>query len=86
MAIVIDNPSQAQTAEWMGYPSVANMNADHDSYHARLCAWLGIPSASLKIARGEPVTSTERERADYEEQAVLHLQRFVQQSRNMGVI
>jgi hypothetical protein len=65
----------------MGYATVEQMNAEHDQLHADLCAWLGIESQSLRIARGEPLTEAERELSYYEEDAVLHVQRFRQMAR-----
>lgn len=79
---------KAQTAAWMGYPpgitGIAAMDAEHDGWHQRLCDWLGIRSTSMMIARGEPTTGPEQRLAGYEEDAVLHVQRFIQQARNMG--
>lgn len=70
--------TQAETAEWMGYgDDVAAMNRDHDPLHARLCAWAGTDSVSLRIARGEDVTVVEQEIAWREEDAVLHVQRWL---------
>lgn len=81
---------KAETAAWMGYPAglagIAEMDRDHDPLHQRLCDWLGIRSTSMMIARGEPVTGAEQRLAGYEEDAVLHLQRFIQRARNAGEI
>ena len=68
----------------MGYPSVDEMTAEHDALHASLCEWLGLPSNSMKIARGEEVTEAERELSYYEEDAVLHVQRFRQMARRLA--
>ncbi len=65
---------QAATARWMGYPDAAAMNREHDRTHAALCAWVGVPSHSLACARGEP---HDERLAGIEEDAVLHLQRFL---------
>jgi hypothetical protein len=67
----------------MGYQTVEEMNAEHDPLHADLCAWLGIESQSLKIAHGEGLTDVQRELSWYEEDAVLHVQRFRQMARNL---
>lgn len=65
--------TQEETAEWMGC-SVDEMNAHHDSLHQLLCDWLGFESHALRTARGEPANY---HLANYEEDAVLHLQRFI---------
>lgn len=65
---------QAETAKWMGYPSAVEMNRDHDPLHESLCRWLGVPSHSMACARGEPHDAA---LASFEEDAVLHLQRFM---------
>lgn len=70
--------TQAETAAWMGYgDDVDAMNAAHDPLHASLCAWAGVDSVSLRIARGEAVTAAEQEIAWREEDAVLHVQRWL---------
>lgn len=82
------NADKATTAAWMGYPpglaGIAQMDAAHDSLHASLCDWLGIRSTSLMIARGEPVTGDQQRLAGHEEDAVLHVQKFIQHARNLG--
>lgn len=68
----------------MGYtgPDAADrMNAEHDPLHAALCRWLGLTSQSLRIAAGEALTPAEHKLAAYEEDAVLHVQRFRQMAR-----
>ena len=65
---------QAATARWMGYPDADAMNAAHDPLHRALCRWLGIPSHSLRNAAGEPHDAA---LAALEEDAVLHVQRFM---------
>lgn len=65
---------QAATARWMGYPDAAAMNRDHDPLHEALCRWLGIPSHAMLAARGE---AHDGALAAMEEDAVLHLQRFM---------
>jgi hypothetical protein len=67
----------------MGYATTDEMNAEHDRLHADLCSWLGIESQSLKVARGESLTEGHRELACYEEDAVLHVQRFRQMARKL---
>lgn len=67
---------QAETAAWMGYATADDMNADHDALHAAMCKWLGVPSHSLLQAAGEP---HDAHLAWIEENAVLHLQRFMRQ-------
>ena len=81
---------KATTAAWMGYPpgltGIVQMDAEHYPLHQALCDWLGIRSTSMMIARGEPVTGPEQRLAGYEEDAVLHVQRFIQHARNAGEI
>ena len=74
--------TQEETAKWMGYDSVADMNAEHDNLHAKICNFLEIPSYALKVAKGENLTYEEYCIANYEEDAVLMLQRFIQQYNN----
>lgn len=67
---------QQSTADWIGC-SVEQMNAQHDKLHQALCDWLGIESQALRVARGENLTHEEYCLANYEEDAVLHLQRLM---------
>lgn len=82
------NADKATTAKWMGYgesrEAIKAMDRDHDGIHASLCRWLGIPSHSLMIARGEQVSPKQQRLAGYEEDAVLTLQRMIQHFRNEG--
>jgi hypothetical protein len=71
---------QDATAEWMGYPDAAAMNRDHDTLHAELCRWLGVTSHSMRLASGATLTPEESTLAALEEDAVLHLQRFMRHS------
>jgi hypothetical protein len=68
---------QAATARWMGYPNAAAMNRDHDALHRALCAWLGVTSHAIRDAAGVPLTREEATLAALEEDAVLHVQRFM---------
>lgn len=90
MKVLPHNADKATTAKWMGYPQglagIAAMDRDHDPLHERLCDWLGIPSTSMKIARGGAVTGAEQRLAGYEEDAVLYLQRFIQHARLAGAL
>jgi hypothetical protein len=70
--------SKRALAEWMRYPSVEAMDADHDALHADLSLLLGITSQSLRLAAGETLTSDEQDVAACEEAAVLHVQRWLQ--------
>ena len=72
---------QAVTARWMGYPDAAAMNAQHDPLHRSLCTWLGVTSHALRDAAGEALTEGERYLAALEEDAVLHLQKFICHAR-----
>lgn len=77
-----------ETAAWMGYrgpDAVARMDAEHDSLHRALCAWLGLDSQSMRVAAGETLTEREHALACYEEDAVLHVQRFRQMARELGL-
>lgn len=67
---------QVAIAEWMGC-SVERMNAHHDQLHAWLSARAGLPSFSLKQSRSEQLTPDEAAIAAAEEDAVLHLQRYL---------
>lgn len=64
---------QREMAEWVGY-SVREMNDNHDATHDLLCRFLEVKSHSLMAARGEEY---DRESAELEEAAVLHVQRFM---------
>ena len=63
-------------AEWLGC-SVERMERHHDRIHAWLAERAGVPSYSLKVARGEPLTEAERRIAAAEEDATLQLQRYL---------
>jgi hypothetical protein len=67
---------QLDMSEWLGY-SVYEMNRDHDRLHAELCKWLGIESQALRVARGDKLSHEEHCLANWEEDAVLYLQRFI---------
>jgi hypothetical protein len=68
---------QRALAEWMGYPTLRQMNADHDKFHEWLADWMSDSSRSLAVARGEKLSERDYMLACLEEEAVLHLQRFV---------
>lgn len=68
---------QAATARWMGYPDADAMNAAHDPLHRSLCRWLGVTSHAMREAAGESLTREEQTLANMEEDAVMHLQRFI---------
>lgn len=67
---------QREIAAWVGC-SVEQLNRDHDALHARLASWTALPSQSLRIAAGEALTPDEHRLAALEEDAVLHLQRYL---------
>jgi hypothetical protein len=69
---------KAALAEWMKYPSVDAMDADHDELHERICRAFGVPSFSLAKARGHKLTAIGEDVAACEEAAVLHVQRWLQ--------
>lgn len=66
---------KAALAEWMKYPSVEAMDADHDRLHQLLCDLLVVPSHSMRQAAGKPAND---DLAACEEAAVLHVQRWLQ--------
>ena len=68
---------QAATARWMGYPDADAMNRDHDPLHLALCRFFGVESHALRQARGEALTREEQAFANLEEDAVMHLQRWM---------
>jgi hypothetical protein len=76
--------SQEETAEWMGYDSVEDMNADHDKLHEWLCDVAKMYSYSLAVRDGLPLTDKQKEIAWYEEDAVLHVQRWLQMNRKLN--
>jgi hypothetical protein len=67
---------QQETADWLGC-TVEQMNADHDRLHGELTKWTGRNSYALRMGRGESLTARQRVLADLEENAVLHLQRYM---------
>lgn len=75
---------QAEMAEWLGCPTVDEMNATHDHLHADLCQWLGATSFSLLTAQGVELTPERQALASLEEEAVLHVQRWMQGLKNAG--
>jgi hypothetical protein len=77
--------TQAETAAWMGYETIDEMNAEHDPIHRALCGWLGLPSNSMRAAVGETLQGEDAALAAYEEDAVLHVQRFQQMARRAGL-
>jgi hypothetical protein len=69
---------KATTARRLGYGGdIAGMDRDHDPLHRALCAWLGVPSHSLRVAAGEQLTPEEQQLAWIEEGAVLEVQRLM---------
>jgi hypothetical protein len=74
---------KATTARRLGYgDDIAAMDRDHDPLHRAVCAWLGVPSHSLRVAAGEQLTPEEQRLAWIEESAVLELQCLM---RNHGL-
>jgi hypothetical protein len=67
---------QQETADWLGC-TVEQMNVDHDRLHRALAGWTGSTSHALRMGAGEVLTPDERTQADLEENAVLHLQRYM---------
>lgn len=78
--------TQAEIADWMGYvgtDAVAQMNSHHDRLHEALAQLTGGPSHSLGVARGEVGDHDGWSLGNYEEDAVLHLQRYLVRSARM---
>lgn len=75
---------QAAMAKWMGC-SVETMNIDHDRLHELLADLVELPSLSLVIARGKRLNEEETALAYLEEDAVLHLQRYLINRIKRGV-
>jgi hypothetical protein len=77
-----DNADKATTAEWMGYgEDIAEMDRCHDWWHQALAKWLGLPSHSMRVAAGEDLSHDQRVLAGNEEDAILNLQKYVQNYR-----
>lgn len=74
--------TKLETARELGYgEDIAAMDLEHDPLHGALCHFLGVPSYSLKDARGEPMTDWQKALAGIEEQAVLACQKLRQMHR-----
>lgn len=69
--------TKEETKEWMGYETISAMDDHHDPLHQILCDTAGVTSFSLLEARGETLSQREQELAWAEENAVLHLQRWL---------
>lgn len=67
---------QAATAAWMGV-DVTTMNLAHDCLHHALCDAFKVPSRAMRQAAGETLDPAEQHLADLEENAVLHVQRWL---------
>lgn len=67
---------QSEMAEWMGC-SVEEMNLAHDQLHRMLAELSGYTSYAMRQADGLPIAPDEQKLADLEEEAVLHLQRYL---------
>lgn len=57
--------------------TVAQLNRMHDPLHARLAEWTGVESRALKQAHGKRLSDEEQMLANFEEEAVMHLQRYL---------
>jgi hypothetical protein len=68
--------TQEETAAWMGV-DVATMNLAHDCLHHALCDAFKVRSQAMRQAAGEPLFPAEQHLADLEENAVLHVQRWL---------
>jgi hypothetical protein len=63
--------------EWMKYPSIQEMDADHDRLHELVCDMLAVRSYSLAKRDGATLSQEEEDLAACEEAAILHLQRWL---------
>lgn len=75
------NKNKLDLATWMGYNTIEEMDKDHDDLHTRLCEAFDVPSYSMIIANGGTLPHDEYCLANYEEDAVLHVQRWLQMIR-----
>lgn len=69
--------NKEKTAKWMGYDTVEAMDRDHDPLHTAIAAIFGVTSHSMRVARGEKVNHDDWTLGNYEEEAVLNLQRWL---------
>lgn len=69
--------TKEETAEWMGYETTEAMDAVHDKLHQFLCEIFGVPSYSLMEAEGIELEDDVKPLAWAEENAVLHVQRWL---------
>lgn len=78
-----DHPSDKnELAEWMG-TTVEEMDAVHDALHEKICSCLGIKSYSLAVRDGEELTHDEWCVANFEEEAILNVQRWLHQGAKL---
>jgi hypothetical protein len=68
--------TKEETAAFIGC-SVEEMDRDHDDIHRGLCKLLDVKSYSMAVANREQLTHEEWEIANYEEDAVLYVQRWL---------
>ena len=69
--------TKEETAEWMGYETTEAMDAVHDKLHEFLCQMFGVHSYSLMEAEGIELSDEDKPLAWAEENAVLHVQRWL---------
>lgn len=75
--------NKEETAEWLGYDTVEAMDRDHDKLHTNLAAFFGVTSYSMALANGAYLSHEDYTLANYEEDAVLHVQRWL---RHIGFL
>lgn len=73
---------QHSSYQWMGYDNADQMNEDHDLLHRELSIWSCWDSLALKQAAGESLTHEQATLANYEEDCVLYLQRYLRMRKN----
>lgn len=72
---------QEAIARWMGYDSAEEMNQEHDELHKGISAYFELPSYALSKARGTKLNEAQAFLAALEEDAILHLQRYLTHAR-----
>lgn len=75
--------NEEELAQWMGYDSVEEMDEDHNLTHEAICEQLGVRSYSLAVRDGLTLNDEQYRIAAMEEQAIIHIQRWLQHMRIM---
>lgn len=72
---------QEAVARWMGYDSAEEMNLDHDTLHQMVARQFNVYSFALAKSRGGTLDAEQEFLAALEEDAILHLQRYLTHAR-----